>query len=96
MSRRLLGVGVVAGAVLLGTAVAPAAAQDEVTLIIGLTQPWESLNPVIGYDQATELAKEALATNKGILEIIREKKVLNEEQIKELLDPANLTGLDKA
>ena len=54
-----------------------------------------ALNPVIGYDRATELAKEALATNKGILEVIREKKILTEEQIKTLLDPVTLTGLDK-
>lgn len=55
-----------------------------------------ALNPVIGYEKATELAKEALATNKGILEVIREKKVLTEEQIKKLLDPVALTGLDKS
>ena len=30
---------------------------------------------------------------KGILEIIREKHILTEDQIKELLDPAKLTGL---
>ncbi len=54
-----------------------------------------ALNPVIGYDRATELAKEAYSTNKGILEIVREKKVLTEEQIKEILNPAALTGLDK-
>src|SRR5262249_47445615 len=53
-----------------------------------------ALNPVIGYEKATELAKEAYATNKGILEIIREKKILTEEQIKDLLDPVKLTGLD--
>jgi aspartate ammonia-lyase len=35
-------------------------------------------------------------TGKGLLEIIREKKVLSEEQIKELLDPAKLTNLDKS
>ena len=29
-----------------------------------------------------------------MLEIIREKKILTEEQIKELLDPVKLTGLD--
>jgi aspartate ammonia-lyase len=53
-----------------------------------------ALNPVIGYEKATELAQEATASGKGILEIIREKKVLTEQQIKELLDPAKLTGLD--
>jgi len=54
-----------------------------------------ALNPVIGYDKATELAKEAYATDKGILEIIREKNILTEEQIKEILNPAALSGLDK-
>jgi len=53
-----------------------------------------ALNPVIGYERATELAVEAYQTNRGILEIIREKKVLTEEQIREILDPAKLTGLD--
>ena len=55
-----------------------------------------ALNPVIGYDRSTELAAEAYRTNKGILEIIREKKILTEEQIAEILDPAALTGLNKA
>jgi len=55
-----------------------------------------ALNPILGYDKATELASEAYKTNKGILEIIREKKLLSEEQIKELLDPVKLTGLDKS
>lgn len=51
-----------------------------------------ALNPVLGYEKTTELAKEALETNKGILELIREKKLLTEDQIKKLLDPASLTG----
>jgi len=55
-----------------------------------------ALNPVLGYDRSTELASEAYKTNKGILEIIREKKILTEKQIKDLLDPVKLTGLDKA
>jgi aspartate ammonia-lyase len=55
-----------------------------------------ALNPVIGYEKATELANEAYKSGKGILEIIREKKILTEQQIKELLDPVKLTGLDKS
>jgi aspartate ammonia-lyase len=51
-----------------------------------------ALNPILGYEKTTELAKEALETNKGILELIREKKLLTEDQIKKLLDPASLTG----
>src|SRR5277367_1550561 len=54
-----------------------------------------ALNPIIGYEKATELANEAYRTNKGILEIIREKHILTEAQIQELLNPAKLTGLDK-
>jgi aspartate ammonia-lyase len=50
-----------------------------------------ALNPVLGYEKTTELAKEALEKNKGILELIREKKLLTEDQIKKLLDPASLT-----
>ena len=51
-----------------------------------------ALNPVLGYDKTTELAKEALQTGKGILELIREKKLLTEQQIKELMDPVKLTS----
>src|SRR4030095_1425773 len=54
-----------------------------------------ALNPVLGYEKATELANEAYKSGKGILEIIREKKILTEAQIKELLDPVKLSGLDK-
>jgi aspartate ammonia-lyase len=53
-----------------------------------------ALNPVIGYEKATELAGEAYRTGKGLLEIIREKKILTEEQIRTLLDPIKLTNLD--
>src|SRR3954470_5681189 len=55
-----------------------------------------ALNPVLGYDKSTELAQEAYKSGKGILEIIREKKVLTEAQIKDLLDPVKLTNLDKS
>ena len=55
-----------------------------------------ALNPVLGYEKATELAQEAYSSGKGILEIIREKHILTDAQVKELLDPAKLTGLDKS
>src|SRR5213075_2537479 len=55
-----------------------------------------ALNPVLGYEKSTELAQEAYKSGKGVLEIIREKKLLTEQQIKDLLDPVKLTGLDKA
>jgi len=55
-----------------------------------------ALNPVLGYEKATELAQEAYTSGKGILEIIREQHILTEQQIQELLDPVKLTGLDKS
>jgi aspartate ammonia-lyase len=54
-----------------------------------------ALNPVIGYERASELAREAYETNRGILEIVRERKILTEDQIREVLDPEKLTGLDE-
>jgi aspartate ammonia-lyase len=52
-----------------------------------------ALNPIIGYDKATALAAEALESGKGIIELIREKKILPEEQILRILDPASMTGV---
>jgi aspartate ammonia-lyase len=51
-----------------------------------------ALNPVIGYDRSTELAAEAMKSGKGILELVREKKVLSEAQIAKVLNPAAMTG----
>jgi aspartate ammonia-lyase len=51
-----------------------------------------ALNPVIGYDKATELAAEALKSGEGILELVREKHILTDEQVDEILSPAALTG----
>jgi aspartate ammonia-lyase len=51
-----------------------------------------ALNPVIGYDRATELAAEALEKNEGIIELVREKQILTDAQLDEILDPAALTG----
>jgi aspartate ammonia-lyase len=50
-----------------------------------------ALNPYIGYAKAAEIAKEAVATGRSIIEIAREKKLLSEDQIKEILDPARMT-----
>ncbi len=55
-----------------------------------------ALNPIVGYEKATELANEAYTSGKGILEIIREQHVLTDAQIQELLDPVKLTNLDRS
>jgi aspartate ammonia-lyase len=54
-----------------------------------------ALVPVLGYERATELADEAYRSGKGLLQIVREKKVLTEAQIKDLLDPTKLANLDR-
>ena len=51
-----------------------------------------ALNPVIGYERSTELATEAMKTGRGILELIREKKILTDAEIAKVLDPAAMTG----
>ena len=51
-----------------------------------------ALNPVIGYDRSTELAAEAAKSGRGILELVREKGILTEQQIAEVLDPLAMTG----
>ena len=50
-----------------------------------------ALNPTIGYAKAAEVAKEALASHKTIVQVIREKKILTEEQIKKVMDPVKMT-----
>ena len=51
-----------------------------------------ALAPVIGYDAAAELAKEAQRTGKNIREIARQKQILPDKELDRLLDPARQTG----
>ena len=50
-----------------------------------------ALTPLIGYEQAAALAKEAFASGKTIRQLCREKNVLPEEQLAEALDPRRMT-----
>lgn len=50
-----------------------------------------ALNPLIGYEKAAELAKEAVRTEKSILALVREKNLLSDAKIKEILNPLKLT-----
>ncbi|QHS52159.1 aspartate ammonia-lyase [Edaphobacter sp. 12200R-103] len=50
-----------------------------------------ALNPYIGYRKAAELVKESVASGRSIVDLAREKKLLSEEQIAEILDPKNMT-----
>jgi aspartate ammonia-lyase len=53
-----------------------------------------ALNPYIGYRKAAELVKESVTSGRSIVEIAREKKLLSEEQIAQILDPKNMTEPD--
>jgi fumarate hydratase, class II len=50
-----------------------------------------SLNPLIGYEKAAELAKEAFKTGKTIRELCLEKKILPESTLNDALDPFHMT-----
>jgi fumarate hydratase class II len=51
------------------------------------------LAPVIGYEQAAAIAKEADRTGRTVREIAREKSGIPEDRLNELLDPYVQTGL---
>lgn len=50
-----------------------------------------ALNPVIGYLRAAEIAKEAVSSGKSIIEIVKERKILTEKQMKELKNVLRMT-----
>ena len=50
-----------------------------------------SLNPLIGYEKAASLAKEAFASGKTIRQLCREKGILPEATLKAALDPWTMT-----
>ncbi len=51
-----------------------------------------ALVPILGYGPSTEIAAEALASNRGVVELVRERGLLDEAQITELLSPANMAN----
>jgi aspartate ammonia-lyase len=51
-----------------------------------------ALVPVLGYETSTNLAKEALDTNRGVYELILEKNLLTKEELDKFLAPENMIG----
>jgi aspartate ammonia-lyase len=51
-----------------------------------------ALNPYIGYEAASEVARDALVTGKTVYELVLEKKLLSKEQLDEILRPEALTS----
>ncbi|MBP8539625.1 aspartate ammonia-lyase, partial [Streptomyces sp. MK37H] len=51
-----------------------------------------ALNPYIGYSAATSIAKEALATGRGVAELVLEKGLLPADRLAEVLRPEEVAG----
>jgi aspartate ammonia-lyase len=51
-----------------------------------------ALNPIIGYAKAAEVSKEAVRTRTPIPQLLREKKLLSEEEIARIFTPEFLAG----
>ena len=49
-----------------------------------------ALNPVLGYETCTMLAKEALEKNKGVYDLVLEKNLMSKEDLDEVLKPENM------
>ncbi|MBI5539011.1 MAG: aspartate ammonia-lyase [Bacteroidia bacterium] len=49
-----------------------------------------ALNPFLGYETSTRLAKEALLNNRSVYELVLEKKLLTKEQLGQILEPENM------
>ena len=50
-----------------------------------------SLNPLIGYEKAAKLTKEAFASGKTIRQLCVEQRLLPEDQLSQALDPMRMT-----
>lgn len=49
-----------------------------------------ALNPYIGYENSTLIAKEALENNRSVYELVLEHKLLSKEQLDKILDPEHM------
>ena len=51
-----------------------------------------ALVPVLGYETATEIAKEALATGRGVYDLVLERGLMTRDDLDRVLDPRVLVG----
>lgn len=49
-----------------------------------------ALNPYIGYDNATRIAKQALESDRSVLELVREEQLLDDDLLADILRPENM------
>jgi aspartate ammonia-lyase len=51
-----------------------------------------ALVPVIGYETSTDIARDALATGRGVYEIVMERGLMTRQQLDQALNPEAMTG----
>jgi len=54
-----------------------------------------ALNPVIGYENSSSIAKEALETGKSVYDLTLERGLLSEDELKKILSPENMISPHK-
>ena len=55
-----------------------------------------ALVPVIGYEKATEIAKEALATGRGVYELVLDRGLMTRADLDRVLDPSGMVGIEQS
>lgn len=65
----------------------PERCMSEVKNSIGIVT---ALNPYIGYDHSTNIAKKALETGRSVYDIVLEEGILTQEDLDAILDPENM------
>lgn len=51
-----------------------------------------AINPHIGYETATKIAREAIVSGKSVRELCRQYSILSEEDLNQILDPYDMTN----
>jgi aspartate ammonia-lyase len=51
-----------------------------------------ALVPVLGYETATEIAKEALASGRGVYDLVLERGLMTRDDLDRVLDPRVMVG----
>ncbi len=49
-----------------------------------------ALNPILGYEKATQIAEEAMRTGKSVVDVVLEKGYLSREQLERVLSPQSM------
>src|SRR6478752_6905173 len=55
-----------------------------------------ALVPVLGYEAATEIAKEALATGRGVYDLVCDRGLMTRDDLDRVLDPRGMVGIQQS